>query len=102
VKTCPYGKESWPTKALADAALKDIWSRPRPGGRRMEHHSYQCPDCGHWHLTSQDAGWVARPSQSELWRRQQLALALVAEAGPDVLDQVRRVLGGEMLADGAA
>ncbi|HEX3778490.1 MAG TPA: hypothetical protein VHX38_02405 [Pseudonocardiaceae bacterium] len=45
---------------------------------------------------------MARPSQSELWRRQQLALALVAEAGPDVLDQVRRVLGGEMLADGAA
>lgn len=77
MKTCPYGKESWPTEELADKALKQIWRRPRPGGRRMETHSY---------------------------RRQQLALSLLAEGGDPtvVLNQVARVLRGELLVDGAA
>lgn len=104
MKTCPHGKEHWPTKALADAALKRIWRRPRPGGRRMETRSYQCPDCGHWHLTSQGESWVARPSQSELWRRNRVALSLLADGGDpaELLNQVVHVLRGDVRADGAA
>lgn len=88
MKTCPHGKEWWPTQELADAALEDIWARPR----------------GHWHLTSQGESWVARPSQSELWRRNQVALSLLADGGDPaaLLERVRLVLLGKTRMDGAA
>ncbi|MBE1471414.1 tRNA(Ile2) C34 agmatinyltransferase TiaS [Kibdelosporangium phytohabitans] len=50
---CPSGKRQFRTEEAADAALTSIWSRPWPGGRRLETRYYQCPDCAQWHLTSQ-------------------------------------------------
>lgn len=102
--SCPHGKSAWPTKEMADKALKQIWRRPRPGGRRMETRSYQCPECRHFHLTSQPDGWVPRPSPAELWRRNQVALSLLGDGGDpaQILNQVCRVLSGEARADGAA
>lgn len=96
------GKRAWPTEELAQRALTNIWRRPRPGGRQMELRTYQCPDCGHWHLTSKPQDWIGRPSHAELWRRHQLALSLLDEGAPDVAEKVARVLRGGLIQDGAA
>lgn len=67
----------------------------------MERRAYQCGDCGHWVLTSMTEEEFARPSQAELWRRQQLAVSLLNQRGPtaDAAALVLRVLNGELIQD---
>jgi hypothetical protein len=44
-------KIPYPSQERAEEVLGEIWARVKPG-RRLECRTYECPDCGHWHLTS--------------------------------------------------
>lgn len=58
--SCPLGKISYPTDREARKALtRLVRIRAVKGSERMEDHSYRCPECGAWHLTSK--------SRAESW-----------------------------------
>lgn len=51
--TCPTGKITYPSDREARKTLtRLIRHRAVRGDQRIEDHSYQCPECGAWHLTS--------------------------------------------------
>ncbi|HYC84644.1 MAG TPA: hypothetical protein VEB86_05450 [Chryseosolibacter sp.] len=49
---CISGKRSYPTHAVAEEALIELWNRNdyRAGNAPLD--TYHCEDCGNYHLTS--------------------------------------------------
>jgi hypothetical protein len=52
---CRSGKVQFDSKADADRVVHRSQTKPRDGYDRPLERSYRCPDCGHWHTTSQRA-----------------------------------------------
>lgn len=50
---CPLGKVGYPSDREARKVLtRLVRFRAVTFAERMEDHSYRCPECGDWHLTS--------------------------------------------------
>ncbi len=52
VKTCPTGKKTYPTEAIAEDALLEAHVRFDYGKSGGPIAVYQCEDCGSYHFTS--------------------------------------------------
>ena len=53
---CPTGKRTYANQLAANRALLSCWRNGRD-----ERETYQCPECGHYHLTSAGARRDAKP-----------------------------------------
>lgn len=55
-RPCPHGKRKYATESQARTELVGALVGANSGnGKRHEQRAYECPACGHWHLTSKPA-----------------------------------------------
>jgi len=55
-RPCPSGKRKYATESQARTELVGALVGANSGdGKRHEKRVYECPACGHWHLTSKPA-----------------------------------------------
>jgi hypothetical protein len=52
IRSCPSGKISYATPAIADDVLIELWSKNEYNPASAPIAVYRCDDCGLFHLTS--------------------------------------------------
>jgi hypothetical protein len=52
-RKCISGKKLYPTQAVAEDVLIELWSKHDYPETRAPLNVYQCDECGYFHLTSQ-------------------------------------------------